>query len=303
MSEKTYVAIGCSRDRDYSFLLPLTCLFWRDVIGYTPIAFLAGSSFDWQSTPPTNVVLNALVHDLVDGLAIRFIGAVEGYPEHTAAQNVRQHAAVVPVIADDAWIMPADADLWPLKKAFYHQHEGTPHRAVCYYGNGDHFQGKDVTMRRVAQGLRTQTIPTCHVAMRAKDWREIYSLDSAANPAAHIKRTLDSYIAARAPGGDAGMDLWMSDQQIMTEALCQQTWFPQMALMVERRGHPPVDRLCRSVLEYWQEPFDPARWTDAHLHKSPESDEHWAYELQIIRALMPQHAEWAQQYRDEYVRA
>lgn len=300
MSDQTIVVIGCSRDRDYSFLLPLTCLCWRDIVGYAPRAMLVGDENDWRDHCPTRVVVEALEHHRI---AYRFVAVVEGYPPHTTAQNCRQHAAADSSIPDDAWIMPADADLWPLRHDFYHRHEGTQHRAVLYYGNGDHFQGKEVTIERSSHGLGTQTIPTCHTVMRARDWRAIYGFVRN-DVAASIKKSLDAWLPTRAvvPGRDANMNLWMSDQQLMTEALCQQTWFPQMAFSIERRGHPPVDRLDRSVLEYWGDNLDVSRWTDAHLHKAPDSDEHWRDELKILCAHLPQHVEWANAYREEYAR-
>lgn len=297
MSDKTVIAIGCSTSEDYAFLLPLTALLWRDVVGYEPHVMLVGSSDEWWHANRRS----ALVAEMLRGcrLPFEFIGRAEGYPDHTTAQNCRQHAAASDFFDDVTWIVPADADLWPLKREFYHQHEGTLHKAVCYYSNGDHFRDKQEVLARAAEGLGSQTIPTCHVAMRARDWRAIYGLKRG-DIAGSIKQSLDAWLPSRT-GREASMSLWMSDQQLMTEALCQQVWFPGMALMVERPGHPPIDRLDRSHAP-WPRTFDAERWTDAHVHRQPWTDEHWADLSQIVAALLPQYVALASAYREEYVR-
>ncbi len=298
-NEKTVVAVGCSTWNDYAFLMPLTCLFWRDHIRFSPLALLVGREEDWIAQARTAVALRALDEHQISRV---FVGLAEGYPDYTMAQNVRQHATACPDISPETWVMPADADLWPLRRSYYQHHEGTGYKAVCYYANGDHFKGKEDVLERAARGLCSQTIPTCHVAMRAADWRSIYGIDGGGDYAGCAKKTLDAWFAVRAKEGDHGMVQWMSDQQIMTEALCHQVWFPGMAKMIERRGHPPLDRLCRSVPERWQELFDASKWVDAHVHKNPDAEGNWRTLLPIVESLMPQHADWARDYREAYAR-
>jgi hypothetical protein len=299
MSERTRVVIGCSTTPDYAFLLPITCLLWREVVGYKLLVLLAGSRSKW-----INGVGDFVTSEMPFGTEVQWIGGAGDYSEATIAQNSRQHASVLSFIEDDEWLMPADADLWPLKRDFYHQHEGTVYKAVCYYSNGDHFSSKQDVLERADRGLGSQTIPTCHVAMRARDWRAIYGLTSGESVAVAAKRTLDAWLPGRVevPGRDMGMHVWMSDQQIMTEALCQQFWFPDKALMVERRGHPPLDRLDRSHRNDWNT-FDASRWTDAHVHRTPWGDWEWSTLLPIVDALLPDHSKWVREYRAKFVEA
>lgn len=315
MNDRTVVAVGCSRDPDYSFLLPLTCLLWRDRVGFRPIALLTRSYADWSEDPRARVVLRALFDRSID---YRFVGDVPGRAEHTVAQNCRQHAAAIEEIEDDYWVMPGDADLWPLFRSHYRMHEGTQFKAVCYYANGDHFSSREEVLGRAAAGLRSQTLPTCHVAMRARDWRTIYALVPG-DVAGSLENTLSAWLAQRSQEDtDSALTLWCADQQIMTEALCHQSWFPRGELdlrpgvldtahvrFISREGHPPVDRIDRAVpgwsAKYGE--FDPTWWVDAHVHRAPYSDEHWADEFPIFETLLPQHAKWAREYREAYVAA
>ncbi len=301
MTEKTVVAIGSSTDKDYCFMAPLAALFWREHIGYQPLLMLVGKADEWLANPSLAVVFDAIEKFR---FGCRFIGRAEGYPDHSTAQNCR-HVATALDIPDDTWVMPSDADLLPLRKYFYHQHEGTTnYRAVSYYSNGDHFVSKENVLERASQGLGTQTIPTCHVAMRAKDWRAIYQ-PLAGDVAGSVKKLLDAWMPTRVAveGYDLGMHLWMADQQIMTVALCKQPWFPSGMYNIPRHGHPPIDRLDRCHPDDWARKFDIARWTDAHVHKAPFRDGIWSTMLKIIDAVVPQHSAWAREYRDEFVAA
>jgi hypothetical protein len=287
---------------------------WRRV-GFNPIVLLVGSREEWLASPRLRVTADALLHHAVEH---QFLGRIDGYPDHTLAQNCRQHAGALP-FDDGDWLMPADADLWPLNVNFYRRFVQDHFRLVMLYSNGDHFQGKEVTLDRTSRGLGSQTIPTCHVAMRVRDWRAIYQ-PVAGDVAASVKKSLDAWMPSRVSteGYNANMALWMSDQQLMTVALCQQPWFPSgpppqgegahavstpggTVLFVNRRGHPPVDRLDRSHAEDWAS-SDVSRWVDAHVHRDPFSDEHWSSLHKLIEQTVPEHAAWAQEYRDAIVR-
>lgn len=334
--DRTIVAIGCTVDADYSFLLPLTCLFWRR-IGFEPLAIIVGGerkpdgtkndgSMEWFTDPRARVAFEALREHRIPTYSI---SAVDGYPARTTAQHCRQHAACIRTILNfdspvevqlelqpDDWIMPADADLWPLKRALYQRHEGSPFKLVSYYWQGDHFLGKSAFLRACQERRRGQTIPICHAAMRAKTWREVYRLEPE-RVADAVKRTLDWWFEQMAPKNDT--NLWMSDQDTLTYNLCCQTWFPTgmpphhlgaafeagEVLFVGRVGHPPVDRLDRGgpPSDWWQGDFDAAKWVDAHLLKEPYTEGNWECLLRIIDVLLPDHARWARSYRAAFVAA
>ena len=313
MSQQTIVAIGCSTDRDYSFLIPFTCLLWRDHIGHRPLALLIGNEDIWRGQHRLNAALRALDHHHIDR---KFVGHLEGHSNGSFAQNVRHHAAADVEILPETWIMLADADLWPIRRDFYHQHDTFNGHLVSLYSNGDHFFGKTDVLTRFDAGGGFQSIPTCHVTMRAKDWREIYEIVPG-DIVASTKKTFDKMEPWLARCPDQNLARWCCDQWYVTERVCRQPWFPTAApphpcppggrmfssenvLLVERYGHPPVDRMDRSIGS-WKAygTFDITRWTDAHVHKNPFTPEHWDDELPVIQALLPQHAAWAQQFYEK----
>ena len=298
---KTWVAVSANTIRDYSFMLPLSSLFWRDVIGHTPLLLMVG---DWEGDARSRVSL-AAIQEL--GFEVHPVKEIPGYLSANVAQNVREHAAVDLRIADEDWIIPSDADLWPFKPEFYRQHLSVPEstKAIVLYCNGDGFVSKEDFLSKADVLIRAQTIPTCHVIMRAATWRSLYQIKTGDDLQAVTKRTMDSWIPQRIVGkspSDAAFVSWMSDQDIVTWQLCRQDWFPQDAIMVPRFGYPPEDRLCRSNVPSWPVK-DIGKYVDCHGWKAPDSPEHWNLLRPLIAHFLPKWVEWADAYRDRYYRS
>ncbi len=272
----TRVAIGCSSWRDYQFLAPFSGLLWRERIGFDPIFLLTGN---WAGARRHDIAADALRKF---GFKTVELPAMEGYEEATLAQNARQHAAALQFIDGDDWVMPSDADLWPIKKDFYQAHlAAPPGTAVAYYANGDHYQ----------------TYPTCHMTMRARDWRRIYTLSEGAPISPQVKRSLDGWLPTyrqRWPWNDRNFAVWMSDQAMMTDKV-RDSKIPVQH--VERRGHPPVERIDRGN---WQ-PLTPAI-VDSHLLRPADQPENWPRVRELFAQLLPEHVAWADEYREAYLK-
>jgi hypothetical protein len=307
---KTIVSLSADNIRDYAFVLPLTALFWRDVIGFEPMTMLIG---DFTSSRNRIVLegfesLNIPYHLLgthigdSEGRNIESLQWANGsYQTCTIAQNVREHAAAV-IEDNDVWLMPGDADLWPFKQEFFKQHLRSDIEAACYYYNGDNFQSKDAVLSAMSSGRDYQTIPTCHVAMKVLTWKEMYNYSSSDIMKATVS-TLDKWLIPKTVGkipSQASWECWMSDQRILTENLCKADWFPSKVALIQRNGHPPADRLDRGNISHWHN-VNPSRWTDTHLLRAP--DDNWPLIRPIISHYLPQYVEWADNYKNKYTAA
>lgn len=300
---RTILSVGSSTQREYCFTVVLGALLWRDLVGFEPRIFLIGTEDEWMSKATTRASLSALRYHKIRHI---FVPRIDDYLDATIAQSVRYHVACDPSIPDDQFISMSDADLIPLARDFYHQHDDSKAKCISYYSNGDHFISKEDVLSKFESGVGFQSIPTCHVVMRAKEWRSSYNL-TPNNLVGSVKHTLDGYLRPRmskaeALKQDVGFEVWMSDQRVLTHHLCAQPWFPTEVQFIERAGHPPADRLDRSHKNDWLGTFDPSRWSDAHVHHPADSDEHWPTVLPIIETLLPQHAAWARLYREVFVR-
>lgn len=295
---RTVVIGACSTWRDYSFVSPLAALLWREVVGYEPHWYLIGTEADWE-TPKRNITVRAAFG--LWGLGYTRVDPIEGYEVGTQAQNIRQHAAAELRWNAEDWLMTTDADLFPMKRDFYHAHEGCSSRVVSYYSNGNNFISKDNVLAIAARQGEYQDLPTCHIAMRARTWRDLYGNDGMA-PRDSMKRVLDAWLKPRQEGkkpSDASWQAWMSDQRITTEKLCRADWFPQEALLIERKGQPPVDRLDRAHPSDWSLPM--SQWQDCHTIRPADQDPHWAKVRPIFTHLVPSFMGRIDAYREAFI--
>ena len=281
----TTVVIGCSNWRDYSFPAPIAALLWREVVGYKPLILLVKKDgTDWTSPPRNQVVTDFLVEH---GLEFRYVNQVDPYESHVTAQNCRQHVAALNCFADDDWIMLSDADLWPLKRDFYHLHEGRKERFVMYYANGDHYQ----------------SYPTCHMTARARDWRSVMCLIRNDDLEGQLKKNLDAYLKPKMDGqapSQASWKAWMNDQWMFTEWIRKMPWFPLDVFHIERVGHPPVDRLDRSA---WpQSPVNLTSYTDSHILRPADQPENWPRMKEIVEQVLPKYADRIEKFRVDFVK-
>lgn len=280
MSDRTWVTIGANEIPDYQFLAPLTAAIWRDRIGFHPIVLVVGN---WLAPHLGNIstrkgaaTLRALNELNLDW---RQVTPMEGLETGRTAQQCREFVGCLDLPADD-WAMPADADLWPIRKEFYYQHQAKPGRVTSYYSNGDHYQ----------------TLPTCHVTMQLVKWRELYGVKAGDDITAACKRTFEAWLPVRKwQIWDVNFAKWMADQAIVAEKVFA---LPEGFEKIERYGHPPLDRIDRNNPP--PPDYDIANYVDAHMVRRPDEPDRWPFVRDLFVRLLPQHAAWADQYHKEY---
>lgn len=294
----THVIGGSSNWRDYAGAVPLASLLWRHVVGYECFWYLIGTEEDW-----TKPARNKVVTDALDawGIGYQRVEPLDYYEAGTQAQNIRHHAACDPRWNADDWLMMTDADLFPMKRDFYHQHEGSSARVVSYYSNGNNFISKENLLQIAERRGEYQDLPTCHQTMRVSTYRDLYG-NEGMTPRDSMKRTLDAWLLPRQEGKDpsgASWQAWMSDQRCATEKLCRADWFPQEALLIPREGQPPVDRLDRAHPNDWDN-LDVNRWTDCHTIRPIDQSPNWERVRPIFANLLPQHIAAIDKYREAF---
>lgn len=275
----TRVVIGSCGRRDYSFLLPLTAMLWKKLIGLDPFLMLVG---DWEEKERNRTALSALRYLEIEHV---MIGTMPEYPEATLAQNCREHAAVYP-FPEDTWLMCSDADLWPIRKEWYYKHETSSKSLALYYSNGDHYS----------------TFPTCHMTAQAKTWRQIMGYKEGDELVPTIKKNLDTWLQtyqAKYPKWDRNFAIWMSDQAMASDRIREWPGFPHDVAQYERVGHPPVDRIDRC--QWPAGALDVRDKVDAHIIRPADVQEAWPRVRELFSKLLPKWAQWAEDYRNRYV--
>lgn len=304
MKGSTIISLGCDPHWDYSVLLPITCLLWRDLVGHQPYVALIGDEAEWQADAAASVALRALRHH---GFDLRFVAKFGDYKSANLAQSIRQHVPADHAIDGAAWVMMADADMWPIQRDFFHQHVGRSERLVSYFADGDCWLGKEFFLKCWAENVPSQSLPTPYFTMRASEWRTLYGYASSDIGAA-LRATFDAYqrprVAAPGPGWSASTITWYFDQYYMTERACRQEWFPEEAFLIPGAGYRRGHLLgWTDAPASWESPSGnvlPA-WLDLHIRKGCYINRRWEALLPPIGVCLPQHAEWARTYFEEAV--
>ena len=278
----TRVILSASHYADYCFPVGIAALLWREVVGYEPLVFLFGNPGDAVDGRMT------LARDFMNKAFIDccYMTRLADWPVHVSAQNSRYHAAALH-FADDLWLVPSDADLFPLRRDFYHQHEDYEGRFVFYYANGDHYVN----------------YPTCHIAARTKDWRDIMEIGATGDVMGQMRKNLEAHLRPQLTGlppSEAGFKVWMNDMWDFSRRIKAKPWHPAECRMIEREGHPPKDRLDRSN---WPAKYDVKDYTDAHILRATHEPENWKRTRPIVEALIPQHLERIDRYVEEFRRS
>lgn len=279
----TKIILSSSIYGDYAFPVGIAALLWHEIVEYDPFVFIVGSSEDWSHGKPL------VSYDFIreHGVKTFRLEPLDNWPLHVTAQNCRYHAAELSYFRDDGWLMLSDADIFPLKREFYHQHEDYAGRFAFYYANGDH----------------GNNYPTCHIAARAKDWRDVMELEANDDLLGQMRRNLDSWLTPRLAGlapSVAGMKTWMVDMHSFMDRIKAKPWHPAECKMIEREGHPPKDRLDRSA---WPASYEVSKYTDAHILKEPYTEKNWGRIRPMIEQLIPQHIARIDCYVEDFRRA
>lgn len=285
------VAIGCSTDHNYCFLLPIAAFLWRERIGYDPILYLVGKAGEravdsWESSRHAAVAWKAVRWG---GFRYEFIDGIEGVEEATVAQSIRHYAAARPGLAPDDLLIPSDADLLPIRREFYHQHDPAEKPVASYYSNG------------YGESEEGKHFPTCHISAQVSTWRELMGIRGWDEREAVIeqftRRGLAARMAAKAADPSKWDAVWFEDEYSISERILMSRFWPHGVKLIRREGQPPRDRLDRAR---WPAKYDALDYTDCHSIRPGWSDPDWPRLRPLVAQVMPDLLAWCDKYRDAF---
>lgn len=273
-----HVVIGCDTFHAYNFFLPFVCRLWRERIGYEPIVFLIGTQDEWKFGH-SSLVLEALREG---GWRVEWMNHVPGIPSGTVAQCVRHHAGALPDLASNDILMTSDADLFPIRRDFFHQHDPSKHEIALYYSNvyGDVNHWTNLHMSFTIEALRE---------VMGFETRDVRACMLKTFQYGHI----DELVKAKDPGG-----LWFFDERYPSSRIMASRFYPGSVLKIPRDGNPPKDQLSRSGP--WPENYQADQYVDCHAHRPGWTNAYWFKVRPLIAQLMPGLLGWADAYRDAF---
>lgn len=294
---KTRAIIGCDTTWDYSQLMPIACLLWRDLVGYTPRVMLIGDEAAWAIDSCTRAALAALRHHAIEHV---FVRPTAGYKTSAVAMTARTHAACDPTLPDEDWLLIADADLWPTHRDVYRQHEGRAERVVAYFYDANCFQNKEQVVRGWDDQVPFQPVSSNYFTMKVGAFRELYQYASP-DVSEGVRATLDTYLRPRMERipEKASDEQWHFDEYRMSELLCRQEWFERDVVLLPRRGEHRRGHLAPwDMGGDWEGGMRVGEWVDVHIRKGVYAHRRWEKLLPVIDHLLPMHTAWIREYFD-----
>jgi hypothetical protein len=281
---KRFVSIGSTTDHNYSFFLPIIGSLWRRV-GYIPNFYLIGRKEDWEDGHASHVHAALSIQDF----DYQFVDPVPGVEDATVAQSIRLYAAADDTFHDKDLLIPSDADILPLRKDFYCQHNLEEYPIASYYSNG-------------YPGEEGKHFPTCHVSAQVGVWREFMHLNGDGSRECMIKsfndRNLLEKIKRKAENPKEGwVDVWFEDEYSISEKIIKSQYYPDRVQYIRRDGHPPKDRLDRAHPHHWDN-IPPNFYTDAHSIRPGWSDKNYPKLRALLRYVIPGALDWIDPYRE-----
>lgn len=280
------VVIGSCTKHDYASFLPLVGFAWREAIGYEPTFLLIGSYEDWKRDRHGTLVPDTL---RANGFPVLHVDRETGIEDGTMAQSIRQFASALPFHEQDLMI-PSDADLIPVNRDFYHQHEPSEKAIAIYYSNAYDDEPKP-------------HFATCHVSMTVAVWREVMLIGGPGSPRMEMLKSFQRRDLAKRikmkeadPAKNWG-HVWFEDQWATSDNIVASKYWKGGIQFIPREGKPPRDRLDRA---HWPANYDPANYTDCHSIRPMWSDVNWPRLLPLIKYLVPQRVDVLTRYRDAF---
>jgi hypothetical protein len=273
------VVVASDRNWDYTFYMPLTCLFWQRYVGVEPLVLLVGSDEEWMDCPSARVALET-TRELVRPQIV-FLKSQPTLEDCTLAQAARLFAAAF--VPQSTYLLTSDMDMWPLSRH-------------ALYRNGErpvHLFSADAYGRH--------QFPLCYVGMPAGLWREVLGISRTESVGSQIARIyFDKWGDLKGDRNKA----WDWDEKWFTSKLHAWPGYPDRCQFINRPGSRAglmsgrVDR----ANWVWNGPDEPGL-IDAHLLRPGFGDRNWGLLRELVNAYLPGMERGAEVYRDAFVNA
>jgi len=269
--EPRKIALMASNENTtYDFFLPLSGLLWQR-LGYCPY-FIFVSNNHFQSTPTSKLVLQKCQEI---GAKFMFLPELDGFKSHNVAQVSRLYGGLLD-LDENTLVITSDSDMWPLSRTMWA--DDNPKFTLWNFKDQGGFY-------------------ICYCRGTVYDWRRIMRLKRYAYVAEELKTQLEGGIGR-------GGENWGYDELLLNVRLREAQDFDTFRIFgreVDTVTSLPVGRIDRAG---WDHSMSRAMGNpvDSHLIRPGWHPEYWPRLRQLFGSFLPEKLEWADSYRDQYVK-
>ena len=262
--------VNTTNDNDtYSFFMPLSCMIWKKIIGYKPIALFVGSEVKWMSTR----IGAFIVSESRKFAQVHFISLKNKIQTSTIAQVSRLYAAAIPDLNNEDYIIISDVDTFPINRDWF-------------YSN-DLEKDFHVWNRNVFDNQ--QRFAMCHLGAKVKIWRKIMKINIL-----DLTEVLNLSL-------EISRDNWRYDETLATEMILQWDGWPQDVQLIGKKWDKPKPAIYRGGLNDKQFPGTVDNYVEAHVWRPGFQSFSWKNNLKLLKCLcFKQDVEYAINYKKQF---
>lgn len=163
-----YVLLSTTLDAKYGFFTPITTFLWS-LMGWTPVVVCVGTPKVWQESPLGHALIRAIIRG---GGKIEYLAynplLYRNYNPGQAAQISRLLAGFMDTIPEDAYVLLADGDMWPLQPLYFTIIDTSKAFSIM---NANDYRRKD----RIY--WKSRRYPLTNVGALKTNWKHLVQLD------------------------------------------------------------------------------------------------------------------------------
>jgi hypothetical protein len=267
------IVVSTDQNAMYSWFVPLSCLMWRDVVGFKPLVLTVGPVDGWILDRAASV-----------GADICAVPSIDGVGSAGLAQLCRLYAYLLNAAEDDDYLLTVDIDAWPMQRAIFQP------------------SGADLDLMYPGWCL-PNAYPIGYIGAKKRIWREVMGVADGDIKQAVMALWKQDEVSRRRLEMPTADPFFNYDELLVTDRIraWQHEYPTRLTHETIRQGSNPLpDRLDRIA---WPDSPCHEGMVDAHLLRPGWLPENWVRIRPLLEQLLSPHwLQWADGYRDEWVK-
>lgn len=256
----------------YSFLLPITCLFWKRITDYEPFCFLVGNQEEWLENSINKYILNSCPN-----LRYLYIKNIEEIQSSTVSQVSRLFYSCIS--NEEEYILTSDIDMFPLDRSWFNQFDLNYDFNIFFANANNH-----------------ERYPICYLGGKTNIWKNIMNIENE-----NINQYIENYILKNINKNTGQKEVWEFDETLFVNQIKKWNGYSNKCQFIERKTTPDGPPFGRVDRYNWIKSLYQNEYVDAHIFRNAWEDENWVNVNQLLhKFLTKEDIDFCNDYKNKF---
>jgi len=269
--------------------MPITTLFWHEIVGYRTVIVLVGAEEDWQSDKAASLAVE-FTKKLCPGTEFIYLENKTRYPAYILSQLIRPLTALK---YPNDFSITSDIDMLPLQKDYF---------KVTNVSKLHHFDPGVL-------GRPPYEIAMCYIGAIGSLWQKLLKAKNEDVAPEYIEKIVDKYKGfdrVRGYAGKKNKPFWGVDQMYLTEHILYSDEYKMNLFKPADRDLDPKTNLLNDRVDKVKWEFNPRKkgyYVDAHLVLNEpwnRSTRNWKIFKKLLKTYVPSEVADIVRYTDDF---